>query len=95
MSETPVSGAWQDLDESWFAALEGNSRIYGLARRVPKGDGRVAYEVFIPETDSWVATPEGPGYFTGEGGVTDAVPITAGRAKTIEAELIAALPADD
>lgn len=78
---------WTDLGTSWFARLESDGSTYGLARRVPSGDG-VVYEVLDRTSGDWIPSPlAGAGYFTEIGGVTDAVPITSEEAVRLEADL--------
>lgn len=89
MTDTRTPDPWIDADADWFAALVAGGATYGVARRRHVGDD-LRYEVYIPETDSWVPTGEGPGYFTGIGGVTDAEPVTPAEAADIVRGLLEA-----
>lgn len=66
----------------------------GLARRRHDGD-LIEYEVLVPETGQWILTSEGAAYFTGIGGVTDAIPITPAEATEVEQTLLNASRAAD
>jgi hypothetical protein len=88
----PPPFPWTTTDDDWFAALVSGGRTHGLARRRHDGD-LIHYEVLVPKTGQWIFTPEGAGYFTGIGGVTNAVPITPAEATDVERSLLDAVRA--
>ncbi len=78
---------WADVNATWYAALvDSDQRIYGVARRTPTPGGDL-FEVLDKVANRWLRTVEGLGYFTGLGGITDAVPITPDAAEAIIGQL--------
>ena len=76
---------WANTDDDWYAKLvNGRGEVYGLARQVHVPGG-IAYETWSGE--GWIFATEGAGYFTGIGGITDAVPIDGAEAERLLAIL--------
>lgn len=82
----PNPDLWTNTGDDWYARLESGGKTYGLARRRHEGD-LVLYEGLDRYTGDWIPATEGAGYFTGIGGVTDAVPCTPAEAATLERAL--------
>jgi hypothetical protein len=70
----------------WYARLvDGEGTTYAIARQVP-GPRGILHEVLSrDDPTTWRPTFEGPAYFTGAGGVTNAEPIDPTTAGTIVA----------
>lgn len=83
---------WANLEDDWYAKLvNGRGEVYGLARQVHVPGG-LTYESW--NGSGWQPATEGAGYFTGIGGITDAVPITPAEAESVLLALTVGHPAD-